>query len=253
MNPKDRFKDFSAAPDDTSTDPPARTSDAKEVLRRGFEKALTAQQPVATANVARLRRVHPDKSPEEIARILTRTYLATVSASGAASGATAVVPSIAVPIAAALADILVFTDATVLYALSLAEVHRLNPEDFERRKLLVLAVLTGDTGTRALQKALGRTVPHWAKEIVSAVPMTTINKLNRVLGPRFITKYGTKQGILVLSKQVPLGIGAALGAGGNYGFGRLTVASARKIFGPPPVSWPEEESEPLSGTIEVAD
>ena len=58
-----------------------------------------------------------------------------------------------------------------------------------------------------------------------------------MLGPRFITKYGTKQGVLVLSKQVPLGIGAGLGAGGNHVFGRLTVKSAKKVFGPAPKSW----------------
>lgn len=47
---------------------------------------------------------------------------------------------------------------------------------------------------------------------------------------------GTTQGVLVLSKQVPLGIGAALGAGGNHVFGRLTIRSARSIFGEPPSS-----------------
>jgi hypothetical protein len=117
--------------------------------------------------------------------------------------------------------------------LSLAEVHSLHPEDIERRKLLVIAVLLGDSGTRALKTALERTGPHWARKIVAAIPMRTVSNLNKVLGPRFITKYGTKQGVLVLSKQVPRGIGALPGADGNYAFGRLTVASARSIFGPP--------------------
>lgn len=37
--------------------------------------------------------------------------------------------------------------------------------------------------------------------------METINNVNKALGPRFITKYGTREGLLVLGKQIPLGLG----------------------------------------------
>lgn len=225
-----------------------RRGNRKELLRQGFERILAAQQQLAIANVARLRRVNPDKSPEEIIRILTRTYLAAVTAAGAASGAAAVVPGAAVP--TALADVMAFTEASALYALSLAEVHGLHPEDNERRKLLVVAVLMGNSGTGALEKALGRTGPHWGKKIVAAIPMRTVNNLNKVLGPRFITKYGTKQGVVVLATQVPIGIGAVLGAGGDFCFARLTVASAKKVFGPPPVAWPSQA--PADVTVRAA-
>lgn len=69
--------------------------------------------------------------------------------------------------------------------------------------------------------------------------MSAVNAANKVLGPRFITKYGATQGVLVLSKQVPLGVGAALGGGGNHVFGRLSVRTANKVFGPPPEVWTE--------------
>lgn len=39
---------------------------AKELVASGFTKALTVQQPLAAETVDRLRRVHPDKSPEEL-------------------------------------------------------------------------------------------------------------------------------------------------------------------------------------------
>ncbi|MEV5126068.1 hypothetical protein AB0K49_25240 [Streptomyces decoyicus] len=89
---------------------------------------------------------------------------------------------------------------------------------------------------KALDKAVGRAGPSWARRIVGAIPMNAINRANRVLGPRFVTKYGSKQGVLVLSEQVLLGSGAALGAGGNHVFGRLTIKSTRTVFGPPPSS-----------------
>lgn len=214
--------------------------DMTKTLGAGFEKALVAQQPLARRNVERLRRVHPDDAPALIVKKLNRYYLAAVTASGGASGAAGVVPGAAIP--TALADVMVFTEASVLYVLSLAEVHGLHPEDLERRKLLVLTVLMGDSAVGALNKAVPRTGGYWAKKIVEGIPMAAIDKANKILGPRFITKYGTKQGVLVLSKQVPFGIGAALGAGGNHAFGRLSVTSARKIFGPAPTSWPGEVS-----------
>lgn len=218
--------------------------DPKDVVRRGFEKALMAQQPLAVANVARLRRVHPGMSPRELLMYLDRAYLIAVTTTGGAAGATAVVPGAGIP--GALVDMAAFTEASVLYVLSCAELHGLHPDDLERRRLLVLTVLIGDSATGAVRKAVGRTGPHWAKRIVSGIPITTINRLNKVLGPRFITKYGTRQGLLVLSKQVPLGIGVLLGGAGNHVIGRGVIASARKVFGEPPEAW--ETVPPTAGT-----
>lgn len=209
--------------------------DIKRVLERTLEQSLVAQQPVARKNVERLRRVHPDDTPAETIGRLNTYYLTAITASGGAAGAAGVVPGVGIPVA--LGDVLLFTEVSVLYTLSLAEVHGIHPEDIERRKLLVLTILLGDSAVVALDKTIGRTGPYWARQIVSSIPMTAINRLNKVLGPRFITKYGTKQGVLVLSKQVPLGIGAALGATGNHVFGRFTIKSARKIFGESPATW----------------
>ncbi|MER6141532.1 hypothetical protein ABT174_15890 [Streptomyces sparsogenes] len=218
----------------------SKADDVKSMLRQALGKALVAQQPLARKHVERLRRVHPDDTPQELIRWLDRYYLAGITASGGASGAAGIVPGAGIP--TALADAMVFTEASVLYTLSLAEVHGMHPEDFERRKLLVLTVLLGDGAVKVLDKAIGRTGPYWARRIVGAIPMSAINRVNKVLGPRFVTKYGTKQGVLVLSKQVPLGIGAALGAGGNHVFGRLTIKSARAIFGEPPSNWAASEA-----------
>jgi hypothetical protein len=69
--------------------------------------------------------------------------------------------------------------------------------------------------------------------------MSAINRINTVLGPRFVTKYGTKQGVLVLGRQLPRGIGAALGGTGNHLIGRSIIKSARKVFGEAPAEWPD--------------
>lgn len=204
----------------------------KEVASQALTKALTFQSPVARNNFERLRRVHPDATPTELAKRVTRYYLSLVTTSGGAMGAAGAIPGGG--LASAAFDVVGFTEASVLYALTLAEIHGIHPEDIERRRLLVQTVLIGDSAITALNKGAGRTVPYWGKQIVNAIPMSAVLKANKVLGPRFIVKYGTKQGVLVLSKQIPLGIGIGVGALSSYAIGRTIVGTARKVFGPAP-------------------
>lgn len=217
-----------------------RKFDPKAIIRAGFNKALESQQPVAVANVARLRRLHPDKSPEELVIYMKKWYIGSVTTTGAGAGTAAVVPNGLVQIPAAIADLLTYLEASVLYTLSVAEIHRLDLQDIERRRLLVTAVLVGNSAsTQVLEKIIGRSAPYWGKKLVQAVPMEAIKQANRVLGPRFITKWGTKTGVLVLGKQVPLMIGAAIGGAGNGLFGWFVVRSTHKILGPLPATWDE--------------
>ncbi|WP_445151624.1 hypothetical protein [Baekduia sp. Peel2402] len=124
--------------------------------------------------------------------------------------------------------------------MAVSEVHGVQINDLERRRTLLMGVLMGNSGSRIVEKVAGRTGAHWAKTVVKAVPMARIDAVNKVLGPRFITKYGTKQGVLVLGRDLPLGIGAAIGAGGNAAFGRMAVSGARRAFGPAPEVWPSK-------------
>lgn len=208
-----------------------------------FHRALELQHPLAAENVARLRRVHPDKSPEELIKHLNKMYLGAVATTGAGAGAAAIVPNGWVQVPVAAAELATFLEASVLYALSVAEVHGVHAEDIERRKLLVMSVLVGDSvAKKSLEPVIGKTVPYWGKAIVKRIPNSAIKTANKVLGPRFITKYGTKQGALVLGKQLPMFIGVGVGAAGNGAFGWFVIRSARTILGPPPLSWDEPPS-----------
>lgn len=219
---------------------------AKEVASKAFTKALELQAPAARSTIKRLRAVHPDDSPDRLARRLKTYYLATVTTSGGVSGAVSLAPAAGVGLA--LADGMAFTEASVFYVLALAELHGLHPEDLERRRLLVQTVLIGESAVKTLDAAASRTGGYWAKRIVQSIPMATINKINKLLGPRFITKYGVKQGILVLGKVVPAGVGAVLGAGGNHLVARGVVTAARKIFGPAPEDFIDPAAAGESGS-----
>lgn len=218
--------------------------DPKAAVTKAFSAAVEKQYPLAADNVARLRRVHPDKGPAELIAYLNKFYLGAVTTTGAGAGAAAIVPNGWVQLPVAAVELATFLEASVLYALSVAEIHGVHAEDVERRRLLVMSVLVGDAAVKkAVEPILGRSVPYWGKAIVNSIPMSAITKANKVLGPRFITKYGTKQGVLVLGKQVPFFIGVGIGAAGNGTFGWFVIRSARKILGPPPEVWSEERSD----------
>ncbi|GAA1980108.1 hypothetical protein GCM10009817_20980 [Terrabacter lapilli] len=228
-------------PADTSTYGLGEQSQQRIVsmLTAGLDKAVRLQQPMVSSHVLKVRGWHPNGTPGDVIRSLEKQYLATVSGSGAAVGASAVAPGISTPVTIALAggEIVASLNATMLYLLAVADVHGVALTDLERRRTLLLAVLLGQTGSDAVGKVAETTGKHWAKKIVQAVPMESIKKVNQVLGRNFVTKYGTKQGVLVLGKAVPFGIGIAIGGGANFLIGRANVAAARKAFGPPPANF----------------
>lgn len=219
-----------------------KLTDLKSIINSTFDKALEIQYPLAIKNVERLRRVHPNKSPKELLAYLDKHYLRAVAITGFAAGTAAAVPNGVVQMPVALADLLSSLEASVFYALCAMEIYGVSIEDHERRRLIVTIVLVGDSAaTKALRSLNKRTVPYWSKKLINSIPMSTIKRFNKVLGPRFIIKYGTKQGVLVLGKQVPVFLGAGIGAIGNTLFGHFTIASVKKVFGDTPDAWDDDK------------
>ncbi|WP_461022363.1 hypothetical protein [Thalassiella azotivora] len=215
-------------------------------LNGGLDKAVAVSRPLILRHIAQSRRTRPDATPAEIIDVLGRRLTAAAASSGTVVGATAAVPGATLPasVALALGDAAGFTGMAAMYVFALAEIHDIPLEELERRRTLLLGVLLGDAGAGAVRKVAERTGPHWAKQVVKSVPVEALRQVNRVLGRNFVTKYGTKQGVLVLSKQMPLGIGAAIGGAGNAAFARVTIRSAKRAFGTPPTSWPQHLALP---------
>ena len=209
-------------------------------LNSGLDKAVQVSRPVLLKHIEQTRRSRPRATPEEIVNALGRRFTATVAGTGAAAGASAAAPGVSTPLSLALAagDATAYTGIAALYVFALAEIHGIPIQDLERRRTLLLGVMLGDAGASTVQKMAAKTGPHWAKVVVKKVPAESLRQINRVLGQNFVTKYGTKQGVLVLGKQVPFGIGAAIGGVGNATFAQFTIRSAKRAFGPPPETWP---------------
>ncbi|MBU3705642.1 MAG: hypothetical protein FGM50_03025 [Mycobacterium sp.] len=212
-----------------------------KVLSHVLESSARLQAPAVKAYVARLRRSAPEATPAEIVARLEKQYLAVVMASGAAVGSAAAFPGIGTlaALSAVAGETVLFLEATAAFALAVAEVHGIEVEDRDRRRNLVLGVLVGDEGRGAVRDLLGpgRTSGAWLAE-AELLPLPVVSQLNSRLMQYFVKKYTIKRTAMAFGKMLPVGIGAAIGGGGNRMMGRKIIANARTAFGPAPARWP---------------
>ncbi|MCA1674864.1 MAG: hypothetical protein LC799_22620, partial [Actinobacteria bacterium] len=108
------------------------------------------------------------------------------------------------------AEAAAFLEATALFTLAVADVHGIAVHDVERQRMLLLAIVFG-SGRPGLVRS-GHRVHR-----------------------RLIARYRTKRWILAISKVLPFGIGAALGAVRNRAYGRMVVTACRQVLGPAPI------------------
>lgn len=209
------------------------------MLEAGIENALRIQQPLIAARIAAIRRKRPQASPGEVIHVLGRGYQLAVAITGGVGGAIAIVPTIGTiaALATASAEALAALDASVLYALAVAEIHALPTEIPERRRALVLGVAMGESGQAALRKVTGKS-GNWAQDITNALPLTQLGPLNVTLTRWFIKRYVIRQGVLALGRALPLGIGLVIGTVGNLVIARAVIRATEQAFGPPPANWP---------------
>ncbi|MEV4274915.1 hypothetical protein [Actinoplanes xinjiangensis] len=218
------------------------TSMAAEAGHRALNllnKAIDVQTPLVRRNIARARQRNPEASPAEVIRNLERMYVSALTGTGAAVGGTAAAPGVGTGVALALsaAEALSSLELSVLFALSIAEVHGVPIDEIERRRTIVMGIMLGGSGSKTITKVAERTGQHWARQIVAKVPVETLHRINGILGRHFVTKYGTKQGIIVLGRVAPFGIGLVIGGAANAGLAALAVKAGRRAFGQAPASW----------------
>ncbi|MEU4565036.1 hypothetical protein [Micromonospora sp. NPDC023956] len=217
---------------------PAVSAGGQRVLDL-LDKAIDLQSPLVRKNIARARQRNPEATPAEVIRNLERMYVSALAGTGAAVGGAAAAPGVGTGVALALSagEALSSLELSALFVLSVAEVHGVPIDEIERRRTIVMGILLGGSGSTTITKVAERTGQHWGRQIVAKVPIETLRQINRILGRNFVTKYGTKQGVIVLGRVAPFGIGALIGGGANAAVAALTVKASRHAFGPPPTSW----------------
>lgn len=220
---------------------PEEAGMSARLLSQVLEAGSRVQAPAIKSYVAKMRRDNPGASPAEIVTKLEKRYLAAVMASGAAVGSAAAFPGIGTltALSAVAGETLVFLEATVLFVLAVAEVHGIPVDQRERRRALVLGVLVGDDSKGEIRALLGpaRTSGAWLAE-AEMLPLPVVSQLNSRLMQYFVKKYTIKRTAMAFGKLLPVGIGAAVGGGGNRMMGKKIVSNAQQAFGPAPGRWP---------------
>jgi hypothetical protein len=215
---------------------------AARALSAIIERGARVQAPAVKAYVDRLRQQSPNATPAEIVTRLEKHYLAAVMASGAAVGSAAAFPGIGTlaALSAVAGETVVFLEATSVYVLAVAEVFGIPADHRERRRALVLAVLVGEDGKRAVADLIGpgRTSGAWMADGAATLPLPAVSQLNNRLLRYFVKRYTLKRGAIAFGKLLPVGIGAVVGGVGNRVMGKRIVSNARKAFGDPPPRWP---------------
>jgi hypothetical protein len=219
-----------------------RPKASARALAQVIERSTRVQGPAAEAYVARLRRAYPGAGPAEIVTKLENRYLAALMASGAAVGSAATFPGIGTlaAMSAGAGETVFFLEATAVFVLSNAVIYGIPADHRERRRTLVLSVLVGDDGRKAIGELIGpaRTNGGWLAEGMASLPLSTLGRLNSQMLKYFVKRYALRRGALMFGKMLPVGIGAAVGGAGNRMVGKKIVRNARQAFGPPPARWP---------------
>ncbi len=202
--------------------------------------AIDLQSPLVRKNIARARQRNPEATPAQVIRTLERMYVSALAGTGAAVGGAAAAPGVGTGVSLALSagEALSSLELSTLFALSVAEIHGIPLDELERRRTIVMGILLGRSGSATIARVAERTGQHWGRQIVAKVPVETLRQINGILGKHFVTKYGTKQGIIVLGRMVPFGVGLVIGGGANAALAALTVGASHRAFGPSPTTWP---------------
>jgi hypothetical protein len=212
----------------------------EDKLDAALDKALSIQRPAVQAYVNRLRSKKPDETPAQLVDQLERHYRRAVIGIGAASGGAAALPGAgtATTLATGVAEITAFISATALYVLALAELHSIPVSDPDVRRAMVLAVLVGEGDAVVIEGMAREGSKHWAQIIGRRGTKENLGGINGRLGHLMLTRFGARQGALLLGRAAPLGIGAGIGALGNAALGASAIKAARRAFGPPPDVFP---------------
>ena len=182
----------------------------------------------AAVEIEQLR--NPHLTPRDLAQRLTQERMRVVAASGAISALPGVVPGAGstAEIAAAVADAgwLVYNE--IVLVLSIAHAYGRDLREEDARRMDVLLALAYEAGVAV---PVGKTIEVLGERIaMGAIPRDTIASVNRRIGGSVVKKVARRRVKVILGREIPLGIGVAIGAGFNYTVMRRVGRAAVKYF-----------------------
>lgn len=199
-----------------------------------LDTALRAQAPVARRYVQGLRAKKPGASTEELMRVFTLRYSVLATGTGAGIGGVAAMPGIGTATALGLTvgEGLVFAEASAFLTLAAADIHDVDMRDAETRRLVLMAVLSGERGAEIIAKSLGQQGMQWSSVLGGGgvVPGFVTRQVSRYVRRRVLAR---TSGIW-LGRLLPFGVGAVIGGVGARLVSRSVVDALGEIFGEAP-------------------
>lgn len=191
-----------------------------------------------------LRAKKPGASTEELMRALTLRYSVLATGTGAGIGGVAAMPGIGTATALGLTvgEGLVFAEASAFLTLAAADIHDVDMRDAETRRLVLMAVLSGERGAEIIAKSLGQQGMQWSSVLGGGgvVPGFVTRQVSRYVRRRVLAR---TSGIW-LGRLLPFGVGAVIGGVGARLVSRSVVDALEEIF--------EEAPETLQGSARPA-
>jgi hypothetical protein len=184
---------------------------------------------IATAvEVERLQ--HPGITPRELAELLVRDRTRFVAATGAVTALPGVIPGwgTAVEVGAALADAATLLYNQVALILGIAHAYGRDLDDHEGRKFDVILTLALEAG---IAVPAAKTLEVLGERVaLGALPKDTVAAVNKRVGAAVARRIAQRRAKVILGRELPLGVGVAIGAGFNYWATRKIGQAAIKYF-----------------------
>jgi hypothetical protein len=191
-----------------------------DALMAAFDKGVEVQWQRARSTVSSLRRRMPGADADELVAKITRDFCRDLAAVGGTAGAVSALPGAgtAVRVTVGLTgEAFVLLERSIHMVLAVAHVHDHDLEELEVRRFAILRVLAVWAGVaEGMAPFTTMVASGLGKRATKAIPMSAVDALNKAVGKRVLVKWSTKSGALRLGSVLPFGIGAGLGAGGNY-------------------------------------
>ena len=196
-----------------------------------LDAALKIQAPLARSYVQKLRAKQPDASERQLLEHVTKRFTNLMTLTGAGIGGVAALPGLGTAAAMGLTvgEGITFAEACAFLTLAAADIHGVDMSDRSTRRLVLMAVLSGERGTEIIGRTMGKQGLQWNAVLGGRggfLPGLVSKQISRYVRRRVMKRTGT----LWFARLLPFGIGAAIGGFGARSVSRSVVEAMLEIF-----------------------
>jgi hypothetical protein len=201
---------------------------------QAIDRAVRVRAPSLAAGVEIERRLYPDLADDLFLAHLVRRRAKVAAAFGAVSAAPAAIPGTGtvIGIGSSLADAgaALYGEVALIVELAAATGHPVG--DPEALATTVLTVLAIDAGVALPEHVLAASQTPGAGK-AGEIPREALGNLNRELGGRVVKRIARRRVRTLLGRELPFGVGVALGGISNYrtmhALGRTAIKHLRTV------------------------